>query len=65
MQGIILEEPRGSGGFGYDPIFQPEGYDISLAQMSLDEKNKISHRGLAMQKLIKFLRRYQLTNTKL
>jgi XTP/dITP diphosphohydrolase len=65
IKGIILEEPRGSGGFGYDPIFQPEGYSISLAQMSLEDKNKISHRGLAVQKLIGFLKRYQLTNSKI
>lgn len=54
--GHILEQPKGADGFGYDPIFQPQGYHVSFAQMSLAEKNKISHRGLAMQKLIGFLK---------
>lgn len=56
VKGMILNEKHGIKGFGYDPVFQPEGYDKSFAQMSLDEKNRISHRALAMEKLISFLR---------
>lgn len=47
--GRILEERRGSGGFGYDPVFLPEGFDRSMAQLSVDEKNAISHRGKALR----------------
>lgn len=57
IEGIIRTEPAGSKGFGYDPIFQPDGYDITFAEMEMSEKNKISHRALAMQKLIDFLRK--------
>ena len=55
-RGTILQNPIGNQGFGYDPIFMPEGYDLSFAQMSLEQKTQISHRGLAMQKLIYWLR---------
>ena len=51
VNGIIIENPRGFEGFGYDPIFQPEGYDITYAEMSLEEKNSMSHRALAMNKM--------------
>ena len=54
--GVILRERRGTEGFGYDPIFQPEGYDRPFAEMSAEEKNAISHRGRATQKLAEFLR---------
>lgn len=54
--GIILEKPTGTEGFGYDPIFQPNGFDRSFAQMTLAEKNKISHRGMATREFINFLR---------
>lgn len=54
--GKLRTEPIGDMGFGYDPIFEPSGYDITFAQMEMAEKNRISHRGLAMQKLIEFLR---------
>lgn len=54
--GTILTERHGDGGFGYDPIFQPDGYDCTFAEMSLDEKNKISHRGQAIDKLCQFLK---------
>ena len=55
VNGNIRTKPIGSAGFGYDPIFEPEGYTITFAEMDLAEKNKISHRGIAMQKLIDFL----------
>ena len=56
VNGKILEEEHGEGGFGYDPIFQPEGYEETFAEMPMDVKNKISHRGRAVQKLIEFLK---------
>ena len=56
VNGRIAEDETGTDGFGYDPIFIPEGYDISFAEMDLDEKNKISHRGRAMAKLVAFLK---------
>jgi len=58
VKGNILTEKHGEKGFGYDPIFKPEGYDISFAEMDLDEKNKISHRGKAVQKLISYLKTF-------
>ncbi|RYG16831.1 MAG: RdgB/HAM1 family non-canonical purine NTP pyrophosphatase [Chitinophagaceae bacterium] len=56
IEGTIRTVPVGKNGFGYDPIFQPDGYDITFAEMDMAEKNKISHRALAMQKLIAFLK---------
>lgn len=56
VNGKIRTEKSGKDGFGYDPIFEPEGYDITFAEMSLEEKNIISHRGRAMEKLINFLK---------
>ncbi|QQL49204.1 non-canonical purine NTP diphosphatase [Mucilaginibacter ginkgonis] len=56
IEGSIRGELSGAGGFGYDPIFQPDGYDITFAEMSLDEKNKISHRGKAVENLVEFLK---------
>lgn len=55
VKGKILDEKAGEEGFGYDPIFQPEGYQESFAQLHSSVKNKISHRGLAIQKLVAFL----------
>lgn len=56
VEGTIRHQPAGNGGFGYDPIFQPDGYDITFAEMTMDAKNKISHRARAMEKLITFLK---------
>ena len=56
--GRIAEEPRGENGFGYDPIFIPEGNEKTFAEMSTEEKNKISHRGKAMRKLAGFVERF-------
>ena len=55
VKGEILKEKRGTGGFGYDPIFKPNSYDETFAQMSIELKNKMSHRGLAVKKLVAFL----------
>lgn len=55
VDGEILLQEQGEKGFGYDPIFQPEGYEESFAQMTLEQKNQISHRGKAVQKLVDFL----------
>ena len=55
IDGTILEAKTGSDGFGYDPIFQPNGFDLSFAEMSLGQKNSISHRANAVKKLIHFL----------
>lgn len=55
VNGVILTEKQGEDGFGYDPIFKPEGYNISFAQMPLELKNKISHRGKAIHKLAALL----------
>ena len=55
VEGLITEEKSGIQGFGYDPIFIPEGYTITFAEMHPDEKNRISHRSIAVQKMIDFL----------
>ena len=55
VSGEILKEKTGKDGFGYDPIFRPLGYKESFAEMSIAQKNEISHRGLAVKKLINFL----------
>ena len=56
VEGRIAESEAGCGGFGYDPLFIPEGYDCTFAEMSAEEKNAISHRGRAVQKLVSFLK---------
>ncbi|MBD2699096.1 RdgB/HAM1 family non-canonical purine NTP pyrophosphatase [Spirosoma sp. BT702] len=55
ITGQIQFEPRGDGGFGYDPIFQPDGYKRTFAEMSITEKNGISHRSRALAKMITYL----------
>jgi len=55
VEGTIRHERSGTEGFGYDPIFQPDGYDATFAEMTLDEKNAISHRAIAVEKLLEFL----------
>ncbi len=54
--GKIIHERRGTGGFGYDPIFQPDGYDATFAEMGNEMKNTISHRAKAVRKLVEFLK---------
>jgi len=55
VNGVITKERRGSEGFGYDPIFQPSGSDVTMAEMSAEEKNKISHRAMALHKMADYL----------
>lgn len=55
VKGTIATEPHGEGGFGYDPLFVPEGSQLTFAEMSSEAKNKISHRGRAVAKLVAFL----------
>jgi len=54
-KGAILHQKQGEQGFGYDPVFKPEGFNHSFAEMSLEEKSRISHRGKAMERLMAFL----------
>lgn len=57
-KGHILSKKQGNSGFGYDPIFMPDGYNKSFAEMEITEKGIISHRGKAIDKLVKFLNKY-------
>lgn len=54
VKGTITEKPSGNNGFGYDPVFQPEGFDVTFAEMPSESKNSISHRGRAVKKLIEY-----------
>jgi XTP/dITP diphosphohydrolase len=56
IKGHIIFEKRGKMGFGYDPLFVPDGYDISFAEMAAEEKNRISHRAKAVSKLLEYLK---------
>jgi XTP/dITP diphosphohydrolase len=58
VHGMILESPRGTGGFGYDPIFLPHGYSKTYAEMDLKEKNQVSHRARAMERMKEILKRH-------
>lgn len=59
VNGQILEEKRGKTGFGYDPIFQSDESNLSFAEMTMEEKGKISHRGRAVQKLVEYLTHFK------
>jgi len=63
-EGEMLRAPRGNGGFGYDPIFRPEGHDRAMAELTPDEKNAISHRGKAMREFLKKFEEYLNGNNK-
>ena len=56
VEGVITRSPSGEKGFGYDPIFLPDGYENTFAEMDLSLKNRISHRAMAVGKLIDFLK---------
>ena len=57
IRGEIITEKRGSSGFGYDPVFVPEGHSKTFAEMTLEEKNQLSHRAIAVKKLAEYLSR--------
>jgi XTP/dITP diphosphohydrolase len=56
-EGVLTTRPRGDGGFGYDPIFEPAGWDRTMAQLDPEEKDRISHRGRAVRGVAEALRR--------
>ncbi|GLU44444.1 non-canonical purine NTP diphosphatase [Allomuricauda sp. NBRC 101325] len=58
VEGIITKEEQGNGGFGYDPIFRPNGYEKTFGELPSETKNAISHRGRAIEKLVDFLKKY-------
>ncbi|MCL6265606.1 non-canonical purine NTP diphosphatase [Flagellimonas myxillae] len=60
VKGVITEAEQGDGGFGYDPIFKPNGHDLTFGELSAARKNAISHRGRAIQKLVSFFNNRQL-----
>jgi len=62
VNGEILLSPKGNQGFGYDPIFRPEGYDCAYAELSMNEKNKLSHRSKAVRQLVDFLKSTNFSN---
>jgi XTP/dITP diphosphohydrolase len=62
MEGVVVEAPRGSNGFGYDPIFVTDGHDVTNAELSPDEKDAVSHRGQAVRAMIPLLARLEQTS---
>ncbi|MDR2362663.1 MAG: RdgB/HAM1 family non-canonical purine NTP pyrophosphatase [Prevotellaceae bacterium] len=62
VDGEIITEERGTQGFGYDPIFRPEGYPCTFAEMPVEEKNRLSHRGKAVEQLVAFLQKAEILN---
>ena len=56
-EGKIRSERSGKGGFGYDSVFEPEGFDITFGEMTSEQKNKLSHRGIAVMKLVNYLKK--------
>lgn len=58
VEGQIIDRETGHEGFGYDPLFRPDGYDRTFAQMTTEEKNAVSHRARAVRKLVTFLHEY-------
>ncbi|WIH88657.1 RdgB/HAM1 family non-canonical purine NTP pyrophosphatase [Brachyspira pilosicoli] len=64
VNGVIVESPKGFDGFGYDPIFKPNGYDITYAEMTLEQKNSMSHRAIAMNKMKEILYTINIFNHK-
>jgi XTP/dITP diphosphohydrolase len=65
VTGTILTERRGTKGFGYDPVFMPDGKNLTFAEMDLEEKNSISHRARAFEKLREFLNHHQISDNKI
>ncbi|MBR5844705.1 MAG: RdgB/HAM1 family non-canonical purine NTP pyrophosphatase [Rikenellaceae bacterium] len=65
VEGEITHAPAGCGGFGYDPVFRPEGYELTFAEMSADKKNSISHRARAVAKLVEYLTTIQNSRFKI
>ena len=57
IEGVITTSPKGTSGFGYDPVFQADGYDKTFAELTLEDKNNISHRAKAVEQLVLFLRK--------
>ncbi len=55
VRGVITEAPRGEGGFGYDPVFLPDGYDVTFGEMEAELKNQISHRAMAFKAALEFV----------
>ena len=56
VEGVITPETRGTGGFGYDPVFQPDGFENTFGELGAEVKNDVSHRGMAVRRLVAFLR---------
>lgn len=56
-RGTIIKQPKGGGGFGYDPVFKPDGYEETFAELDADIKNKISHRGRAIEKFVEWVKK--------